>query len=173
MANRQRQRRCLALIAAIAGGLAGSAGPLSAGSAVHRAEAVTDQSARCPEAAAGALAAFGRYADAFNARDMEAFEATYHHPHYRLAQGGVRVDERAGARSGEALFGGLEERWGWDRTEFEDVVVVQCDETKVHFVHTAVRYRADGTEIHRFPSFYIFTLEDGEWGLKMRSSFAP
>jgi len=35
------------------------------------------------------------------------------------------------------------------------------------------RYRADGSELGAFDSIYVVTREDGHWGVKARSSFAP
>jgi hypothetical protein len=35
------------------------------------------------------------------------------------------------------------------------------------------RYAKDGSVIGGFDSVYVVTLEDGHWGVKIRSSFAP
>jgi hypothetical protein len=36
-----------------------------------------------------------------------------------------------------------------------------------------LRYRADGSLIGSFESLYVLTKEQGRWGVKLRSSFAP
>ena len=36
-----------------------------------------------------------------------------------------------------------------------------------------LRYRADGSVIGGFDSIYVVTCENGHWGIKARSSFAP
>ncbi len=46
-------------------------------------------------------------------------------------------------------------------------------ENKGHFDTRFARYRADGSLIGHFDSIYVVTLEDGHWGVKARSSFAP
>ena len=43
----------------------------------------------------------------------------------------------------------------------------------MHINTRFVRYRADDSVIGKFDSLYIVTKQDGHWGIKMRSSFAP
>jgi hypothetical protein len=51
--------------------------------------------------------------------------------------------------------------------------IVQADDTKVHVATTFVRLRKDGSEIASYDSLYVMTFQDGRWGIKGRSSFAP
>lgn len=124
------------------------------------------------EAEASAMAVLDAFMRAFNARDVEAFEATLHFPHYRIASGEVSVLQAAGTRPD--LF----ERFasatqGWDRSAWEARTVIHSGPSKVHFDTRFIRYRADGSILSEFDSIYIVTRQDGRWGIKARSSFAP
>ena len=44
---------------------------------------------------------------------------------------------------------------------------------QVHFDTRFTRYRKDGSVIGGFNSIYVVTCEDGRWGVKARSSYAP
>jgi hypothetical protein len=44
---------------------------------------------------------------------------------------------------------------------------------KVHVATRFARLREDGSEIISYDSLYVLTLQDGQWGIKGRSSFAP
>lgn len=43
----------------------------------------------------------------------------------------------------------------------------------MHIDTRFTRYRKDGSVIGGFDSMYVVTKEDGHWGVKIRSSFAP
>jgi hypothetical protein len=43
----------------------------------------------------------------------------------------------------------------------------------VHIDTRFTRYRKDGSVIGGFDSIYVVTCEEGHWGIKARSSFAP
>jgi hypothetical protein len=62
---------------------------------------------------------------------------------------------------------------GWDHSAWEKREVIHSGPSKVHIDTRFVRYRADGSVLARFDSLYIMTQEDGRWGVKARSSFAP
>ena len=51
--------------------------------------------------------------------------------------------------------------------------MIHAGADKVHIDTRFVRYRADGSELGAFDSIYVVTREDGHWGVKARSSFAP
>ena len=51
--------------------------------------------------------------------------------------------------------------------------LIHLSSAKAHVDVESTRYRKDGTVIVRFDALYILTKEDGRWGIKMRSSFAP
>ncbi len=129
-----------------------------------------------PAANARTMQVLDRYMDALNALDIEGHVATYHFPHFRLASGEVSVWTRPEhampllALPTEERRARLRESLGseWTRRE-----IVQSDPSKVHVATRFVRLRADGSEIAAFDSLYILTLQDGRWGIKGRSSFAP
>lgn len=109
------------------------------------------------------------YLAAFNGLDDEAYDATFNFPTYRLAAGEVAV-QHPGERHMSQFAASNP---NWDYSEWSSREVVQSDAGKVHVLATLARYRADGTLVTSFQSLYVITLEDGHWGIKIRSSFAP
>jgi hypothetical protein len=61
----------------------------------------------------------------------------------------------------------------WDHSAWARREVVHSGPDKVHIDTRFVRYRKDGSEIGGFDSLYVVTCENGHWGVKARSSFAP
>jgi hypothetical protein len=118
-------------------------------------------------AAQGVLDAFMK---AFNARDIPAFEATFNFPSVRLASQGL-VILKAGDMTSERFTTGSLADWdhsAWDRRE-----VIHAGPDKVHIDTRFTRYRKDGSVIGGFDSIYVVNRENGKWGVKIRSSFAP
>ena len=123
--------------------------------------------AEAVRAAQGVLDAF---MTAFNARDVAAFEATFNFPSVRLASQGL-VILKAGDMTAERFTTGALADWdrsAWDRRE-----VIHAGPDKVHIDTRFTRYRKDGSVIGGFDSIYVVTRQDGHWGVKIRSSFAP
>ncbi|HVS14757.1 MAG TPA: hypothetical protein VMV46_12585 [Thermoanaerobaculia bacterium] len=118
------------------------------------------------------MAALDAFMAAFNAMDVEAWEATFHFPHYRLAGGDMRVLETAGLQDGADLERRLRAT-GWHHSAWERREIVHLSPEKAHVDTRFVRYRADGSVLAAFDSLYVLTREDGRWGVKLRSSFAP
>ena len=119
-----------------------------------------------------AIATLEAFMTAFNARDIEAFEETFHFPHYRIASGGVSVLEKAGTRPDLfELFAAATP--GWDHSAWDRRRVIHFGSDKVHFDTRFIRYRSDGSILASYDSLYIVTKQDGRWGIKARSSFAP
>lgn len=117
------------------------------------------------------MAVLDGYMETFNSRDVDTWEATFHFPHYRLASGRMNVLDGPGQQN-ELLFAALA-RTGWDHSAWGGREIIQLSDAKVHVATTFVRYREDGSVLSSFESLYILTLEDGRWGVKLRSSFAP
>ena len=107
---------------------------------------------------------------AFNARDVTAFEATFNFPSIRLASNTLRIIERGDHRPEMFHTGALAE---WDHSAWERRAVIHAGADKVHFDTRFTRYRKDGSVIGGFDSVYVVTREDGHWGVKARSSYAP
>ena len=122
-----------------------------------------------PEAAA--MRVLDAFMTGFNARDLRAWEAAYHFPHFRFAGGRLTVLDAAGERS-PAVFDALAAT-GWHHSAWLSREVVQASEEKVHVVVEFARFRADGSELARYRSLYVLSREEGRWGIRGRSSFAP
>lgn len=133
------------------------------------------------ERRAAVMEVLDQYLSALNALDLEGHTATYHFPHYRHASGEVIV--WANALEANPILGVPPEARkqrlraalapDWDRSEWVHREIVQADDTKVHVVTRFARLRADGSVIATFDSLYVLTYEDGHWGIRGRSSFAP
>jgi hypothetical protein len=128
------------------------------------------------EAIAAAIQCLDDFMTAWNARDIKACEETMNFPHARLsgANGltvsakGEMTQEMFDKMLGEAASLKDWHHSAWDRRE-----VVAAGPDKVHVQTRFVRYRADNSVLSSFDSLYVVTREDGHWGVRMRSSFAP
>ncbi|HWA03277.1 MAG TPA: hypothetical protein VG819_07080 [Rhizomicrobium sp.] len=120
--------------------------------------------------AAAAQKCLDDFMAAFNARDVEAFEATFNFPSVRLASNRLVILNRGDMTPERFAQGALQE---WHHSAWERREVIHAGADKVHIDTRFVRYRADGSVIGRFDSIYVITCEDGHWGVKARSSFAP
>jgi hypothetical protein len=122
------------------------------------------------QAVAAATRCLDDFMTSFNARDLEAHDATFNFPSVRLASN-TMVILQAGGRSPEMFErGALAE---WDHSAWERREVIHAGPDKVHFDTRFTRYRKDGSVIGGFNSLYVVTCEDGHWGVKARSSYAP
>jgi hypothetical protein len=107
---------------------------------------------------------------AFNARDISAFEKTFNFPSVRLASNTLTIIE-PGYHKPEMLSRGALKEWHHSAWERRNLIHAGAD--KVHIDTRFTRYRADGSIIASFDSIYVVTCENGHWGVKARSSFAP
>jgi len=119
---------------------------------------------------AAAMRCLDDFMAAFNARDLAAFEATFNFPSVRLASNTLALIERGYHQATMFKTGALAE---WDHSAWERREVIHSGPDKVHFDTRFTRYRADGSVIGGFDSIYVVTREDGHWGIKARSSYAP
>lgn len=122
------------------------------------------------DAIAAAEACLDAFMAAFNARDRAAWEKTFNFPSVRLASNSLTIIE-PGHHKPEMFTQGALSDWhhsAWERRE-----VIHAGPDKVHFDTRFSRYRADGSIIGGFDSIYVVTCEQGHWGVKCRSSFAP
>jgi hypothetical protein len=118
-----------------------------------------------------ALACLDDFMSAFNARDLVAWEKTFNIPSVRLASNQLVIIDRPGWHPPDTFTRRALKEWhhsGWDHRE-----VIHAGPDKVHFDTRFTRYRADGSVIGHFDSIYVVTCENGHWGVKARSSFAP
>lgn len=107
---------------------------------------------------------------AFNARDIAAFEKTFNFPSVRLASNTLTLIEPGYHKPEMLSRGALKE---WHHSAWEHRKIIHSGPDKVHIDTRFTRYRADGSVIASFDSIYIVTNENGHWGVKARSSFAP
>ena len=119
---------------------------------------------------AAAMNCLDEFMAAFNARDVTAFEKTFNFPSVRIASNKLAIIEK-GYHHPVMFDRGALRAWhhsGWDRRN-----VIHAGSDKVHLDTRFTRYRADGSVLGEFDSIYVVTNEDGHWGIKARSSFAP
>jgi hypothetical protein len=119
---------------------------------------------------AAAMKVLDDFMTAFNARDIEAFEATFNFPSVRLASNTLRLIEKGDQKPAMFETGPLAE---WDHSAWERRDIIHSGPDKVHIDTRFTRYRADGSVIGGFDSIYVVTCQDGHWGVKIRSSYAP
>lgn len=119
---------------------------------------------------AAAMAVTDAFMTAFNARDLPAFEQTFNFPSVRLASNTLTVIEPGHHQPQMFERGPLSE---WDHSAWERREVIHAGADKVHLDTRFTRYRTDGSVIGGFDSIYVITCENGHWGVKARSSFAP
>lgn len=107
---------------------------------------------------------------AFNARDISAFEATFNFPSVRLASNTLVILNKGDMKPERFTTGALAD---WDHSAWERRNVIHAGADKVHVDTRFTRYRKDGSVIGGFDSIYVITCENGHWGVKARSSYAP
>ncbi len=107
------------------------------------------------------------FMEAFNARDVEAFEATFNFPSVRLASGKLILIDKGFHTPSMFTTGALAD---WDHSAWERRNVLHVGPDKVHIDTRFSRYRKDGSVIGGFDSIYVVTSENGHWGVKIRSS---
>ncbi len=119
---------------------------------------------------AAAMACLDDFMAAFNARDTEAFEKTFNLPSVRLASNTLTIIEAGYHQPQMFERGPLAE---WDHSAWERREIIHAGADKVHIDTRFTRYRKDGSVIGGFDSIYVVTKENGHWGVKARSSYAP
>ncbi|WP_137127914.1 hypothetical protein [Roseomonas sp. HF4] len=124
------------------------------------------------EDVAAARAVMDGFMGAFSAEDAEAIRTRwYHFPHVRFHSGQVTIFEKPeDFRS--RVFERLGQSRDWARSAWDYVELVDAGPGKVHFRVQFSRFRADGSVIGSYRSFYIVTFKDGRWGIQGRSSWA-
>ena len=107
---------------------------------------------------------------AFNARDLDAWEKTFNFPSVRLASNTLMMIDPDYHKPEMFDRGALAD---WHHSAWERRDVIHAGPDKVHLDTRFTRYREDGSVIGGFDWIDIMTCEDGHWGVKARSSFAP
>lgn len=125
---------------------------------------------RNEQSEAAAMACLDAFMAAFNGRDMTAFEQTFNFPSIRLASNTMRIINKGDQT--QATFDHVSLK-DWDHSAWEKREIIHSGPDKVHINTRFTRYRKDGSIIGGFDSIYVVTCEEGHWGVKARSSFAP
>lgn len=125
------------------------------------------------EVAGAAVAKVEEYMETFNARDPAAWAATLNFPHLRIASGEVQVWETEEEYAAWMDFDAFADRFGWDHSAWQSIEAVQVAETAANVALTFSRYDADDRLLTTFETLYLVTFENGRWGVRARSSFAP
>ena len=121
--------------------------------------------------AGSAFQVLENFMEAFNARDYEAWYATYHFPHIRISGSGV--DTWATPEDlPRNVFTSLVESQGWHHSQWDSREIVQCGPDKVHIAVRFSRFDGENNLIGSYNSLYIVTNKEGVWGIQARSSYA-
>ena len=123
-------------------------------------------------AAEDARGALDEYVRAWNAADNEAIAQVSNFPRVSIGLNG-QIVVRQSPEEIETDFDLLRQAEGWDHTTLDLVEAVHTSDDKVHFKVVSSRRRADGTAYRTGPSLYIFTRQDGHWGLQIQSVLPP
>ena len=122
------------------------------------------------DSVAAAMGVLDAFMAAFNARDLRGWEKTFNFPSVRLASNSLAIIERGDHRPEMFERGPLAD---WDHSAWQRREVIHAGPDKVHIDTRFIRFRADGSVIGGYDSIYVVTRENGHWGVKARSSFAP
>jgi hypothetical protein len=120
-----------------------------------------------------AMRVLDEFMKAFNARDEEAWMATLHFPHLRVASGVSQLTSTPAEMKSDFDFEQFAERFDWHHSAWLSREVVQSGPDKVHIIVRFARYRANGSLSAEFDSLYIVARREGRWAVAGRSSFAP
>lgn len=134
---------------------------------------VLDDEVERRKSSEAAVRAVEEYMAAFNQRDEDAWAATLHYPHVRVASGAVREWHSATEYTETFDFTTFAARFGWDHSAWQAMEVVQVSTAGVNVALTFSRYDAKGQRLSTFHTLYLVTAQNGAWGIRARSSFAP
>jgi len=114
------------------------------------------------------------YQAAFNEKDISKCDELVNFPHVRLGIGNneVKIIEKP-PHIPPGFFRRFVEEAEWNHSCWDYRKIIQGNPIKVHLAIQFSRYRKDGTKIGTYPSLWIITYQHGNWGIKIRSSFAP
>lgn len=110
--------------------------------------------------------------EALNRHDAFGMDAVMRFPHVRAAANELFVYEAPGNNPMD-LFTKLVELQGWHHSAWTEIKLLQSSPIKAHYAVQYTRYREDGSVIGVYDSLYVFTEDDGDWKLQLRSSFGP
>ena len=111
--------------------------------------------------------------DRFNHRDLEGGERTLNFPHARVGADGKLIITEKPPILPKRFFKWFIKTTEWNHSCWDYRRVIQSSPNKVHLAIQFSRYKVDGTQIGSYPSLWVITNQEGHWGVKVRSSYAP
>ena len=128
------------------------------------------------EAIAAVMKCLDDFMNAWNAHDLKALHDAMNFPHVRLnGDNALRVSFPSDMT--QEIFERMQKTvpsiQGWHHSGWAKREIVAASPNKVHIQTRFVRYRADNSVLSSFDALYVVTKENGHWGVRMRSSFAP
>ena len=113
-----------------------------------------------------ARAALNEFATAWNSGDIESVRAVLNYPHLTHFGGGLRIARQPAEFIQD--FDALREQ-GWARSRFGEVTVYQVSQNKVNLTVEWARLNANNQIYQSGQAFYVFTRQDGKWGMQYRT----
>ena len=120
-----------------------------------------------------AIESYNRWLNAFNNRNVNGMLDEMHFPHVRIT-GESRVQMWKTRADHLIQLEGMTDRLrteGWRKTVTTNLEAVQQGTEKVHLVMRQSRINCQGVAYNTFDTLWIFTKENGNWGVRFRSSF--
>ena len=105
--------------------------------------------------------------------DLEGMDRAINFPHARVGADGKLLITKDPPILPKRFFKWFIKTTGWNHSTWDYRRVIQSKPNKVHLAIQFSRYKADGTKIGAYPSLWVITNQEGHWGIKIRSSFAP
>ena len=114
------------------------------------------------------------YLRSFNAKDVESWSKTMLFPHIRIASGEIVLYPTASDLASKIDLHQFAQENNWSRSEWKTLDVIQASPEKVHVKVEFTRYDKTGEPYVSYNSLYVLQREKtGDWGIRVRSSFAP
>lgn len=117
-----------------------------------------------------AKAVMALHIDGLNNRDEQKIADSLHFPHYRLAEGQLKIWETS-----DDYFTDFKRRAGkaWGYTKWGQLEAIDISPNKVHFNVKVERYDQNDQLLVSFHSVWVIAKVNGRWAAQLRSSFAP
>jgi len=127
-------------------------------------------SAGAPNAAAETAAreTINAFFSAWNSEDNDATNKVMNFPHAFLIRGG-RAAIANSAEQQQTNFEAMRKREEWDKSEYKDLDIFYAAPDKVLANLTFTRHKANGEIYATVPVLWIFTNQDGHWGIQFRA----
>lgn len=125
------------------------------------------------EAEAEATEVLERHMVARNNSDSKGIADEYNYTEIRLSGTGIQrtyTVEEAIFWEEEVVMPILESS-GWNKSEWDNINIVQSSSNKAHFELLFSRLDTEGHRYRTSPTFWVVTNQSNKWGIKLRSSY--